>query len=1079
MRRVVLAFVVLGLCSSAGAFAFVNEPTRTSLPGAYATLAFKVEGSGDYGFRVSASGGARVVQPSQSMSVDGVTTVFATVHVPQRMEAGSVIQVRVEALATGSVVAVGKGAVRIEQQAAIALSLDPKLTTRSGEPAILKGSVTNLGNVSDTVTVRAVAPVWPTKIRPSSVRLAPGQTEGIEITVTQLGTVTSGFRYIARFVATSAVSPDVEDPALVSLYFVDPDQEALANARAPTLLFGVSVRAQDRLRATQGNWTNTFSYGIDPVVRGSLSDYVSGSVAPASLSGNQDDVVKPPRSVALSLDAPTWHAGLTLGLDAIGLTGSVDLPGVTLASGARAGFGGTGNTYGVTVSVVGTEPSPDVRAELRSFLYPGGHNEGLSAHYGARIGRQWTLGAGVQLYGVGTTRDLTYHVIPALSQDAGFRARTFTVTETYSVLPTLGRHSLALQAGTYDADPVGVNATARATLEGASHSSSTSVTLFGYPTRDVGVSATATLHESAPGYGALVVNGQVTAGVDIAPGLHNEVVAGYQHGFPLWGNTLPSDSAGLSVSMGTGVVGGAVHGNWANGRGLGSTTPYSELSGGITLSLSPAEGSELVARYDLTHVSAPTVEDKSVYGATWNQTLTGHIASTLAYERTIDQIAGLPQTSPERLDASLSLIDIGLHGLDLSLGYRLSNPTGWFSGRTRSTNDFSVALGYTLSVPFRTPDAIVALFGGRESGVVYGTAYVRRDGTDTPLAGLTVRLGDQSVVTAPDGSYSLRVPPGAYDLTFAKGLPATLGFQGEARVPVVVNQRLRRDLEFRPVVDLSVTVFDDANRDGRQEAGEVGIPYAGVLVTGPVTVRSRTDKDGKVSVPNLPGGQYRVSVDDAHMPRGYTMVGEPVPVTLDPPRAPQAVVIGAAPQKRTVVMTFDSNQPSVFASLSESRAPAGADIRVAARTTGSVEKVELEMFGKRIELQRDGADWQATVHIPEASPSRLVDGSVVGTTASGALAKAAVHVLVTKGPLFEARPIRATHDRPADADVTTRFRAHSVVLKVGTAVFPLSTEDGYGWHGQAELKHVGTFEADVIADGRVLGQVTVEVSGGD
>src|SRR5690606_29593323 len=136
------------------------------------------------------------------------------------------------------------------------------------------------------------------------------------------------------------------------------------------------------------------------------------------------------------------------------------------------------------------------------------------------------------------------------------------------------------------------------------------------------------------------------------------------------------------------------------------------------------------------------------------------------------------------------------------------------------THDLSVRVGYTLSLPFDTPDALVQLFGGRRGGEVAGVAYLDRDrdgvrsSDEEVLAGLTVWLGGESTVTGPDGGYRLRAPEGTHGWSFGAGLPAFVDSTVEPTVNVDENSVQTIDLSFVPVVSVSVTLFDDVDNDG-------------------------------------------------------------------------------------------------------------------------------------------------------------------------------------------------------------------------------------------------------------------------
>ncbi len=73
-------------------------------------------------------------------------------------------------------------------------------------------------------------------------------------------------------------------------------------------------------------------------------------------------------------------------------------------------------------------------------------------------------------------------------------------------------------------------------------------------------------------------------------------------------------------------------------------------------------------------------------------------------------------------------------------------------------------------------------------------------------------------------------------------------------------------LAFRFAGPLLVQAFSDEDGDGRQSAGEPGLPGVGVSLTGPAAAGASTGLDGRASLAGLPNGSYTLAVTS---PPGY------------------------------------------------------------------------------------------------------------------------------------------------------------------------------------------------------------------
>ncbi|WP_307795605.1 carboxypeptidase regulatory-like domain-containing protein [Actinacidiphila acididurans] len=212
--------------------------------------------------------------------------------------------------------------------------------------------------------------------------------------------------------------------------------------------------------------------------------------------------------------------------------------------------------------------------------------------------------------------------------------------------------------------------------------------------------------------------------------------------------------------------------------------------------------------------------------------------------------------------------------------------------------------GYDGPTGLGTPDGLAAFRSGpvgHISGVVTGGATGR---TPKPLAGVTVTAGSAHATTGTDGSYSLTVPTGTYDVT------ATLyGWTDGSATGVTVTEGGTVDEDFtltqRPVSTLSGTVRDGSGHGWPLYARVTvdGLPGNGVW-TDPYT--------GRYTV-SLPQGQaYSLHVTSYYP--GYQQLDRQVTVrntdlTADlalkaDPNTATAVGYSIRPQGTT--QTFDT-----------------------------------------------------------------------------------------------------------------------------------------------------------------------------
>ena len=208
-------------------------------------------------------------------------------------------------------------------------------------------------------------------------------------------------------------------------------------------------------------------------------------------------------------------------------------------------------------------------------------------------------------------------------------------------------------------------------------------------------------------------------------------------------------------------------------------------------------------------------------------------------------------------------------------------------------------------------------FGYQQSGTIGDTIWYDANGNgvqdpgELGLANVQVTLvgdldGDGqaddtlTTVTDGDGHYLFdKLPAGTYAVTVdSTTLPAGMeetydldgtGSTNTAQVTIGDNEaNLDVDFGYKGTGSIGDTIWYDADNDGVQDPGEAGIPGVTVTITGDFdndgqaddTMTVTTGPDGTYLFPNLPAGEYDITVDPATLPDGMQPAGDP-DTTLD------------------------------------------------------------------------------------------------------------------------------------------------------------------------------------------------------
>ena len=165
-----------------------------------------------------------------------------------------------------------------------------------------------------------------------------------------------------------------------------------------------------------------------------------------------------------------------------------------------------------------------------------------------------------------------------------------------------------------------------------------------------------------------------------------------------------------------------------------------------------------------------------------------------------------------------------------------------------------------------------------------------QDAGENGINGVTVQLVDgagnliASAITAGDGNYSFSYLAGSYSVNVVPGtLPAGvapsydldgIGTPNTASVAIAAGvSRTDVDFGYRGTASIGDRLWNDANGNGVQDAGEAGINGATVQLldtTGTVIATTTTSGDGNYTFGNLGAGTYTVKVVTSSLTAGMT-----------------------------------------------------------------------------------------------------------------------------------------------------------------------------------------------------------------
>src|SRR5690625_2315431 len=974
--RLSLLLPVLLLAVSAHAHvSFGPVPVVEGTPGEYVTFALPVNGDGDINVSLETPPGFEPVNSSRTLSVSGSALVPFTLRIPASALSGTRAALTATATDGGGSSTSTDITVTVLGSTGTGLAESDNLQATPGEVLSFTVTVTNEANQPDTIVLSAHNASRDVLVSPERLELGPFQSGTVTVTVPVQGRTNDGYTFLIELRAHSRVA-DATTVRQIRATYASGNATVRAAERDPQLTLRLTAAASAGLEATEGETNPFFSWSVTPGLSGELSDYVDLSIRSGSFGNTESSPFALPSSSIITLSGEDWDASLDLGAGRVGLGGSLQA--------ADWRFSVTGNFmrfadssfFGLYATANSLSPELDLQFSGNMFVLEGIHSESVGALYRRQLKDGRTLGAGVGLTGSSSPDSDGYRLSVNLSQSLTWTTQNFDLTQSVSTSPGLGLSNITVLGGNRSAHPLGVRFMSRLAITPGSTRLTNSVQLSSQPVPALRLS-TGITHETTD-FGA-------------GPGLLR-LQFGVSWRFSR--STIRFDGATFHALDETTQSGNRFRVGFSSslGRltlGLGLTTERWDASTIETASSSLlfdtratfryGSRSELEARLDLER----SAESGYRFALRWQHSWSQHFDS--------DVSVGFTHLGQD-FAIGLAARDVFTDGLRFGLGYGL-NLTGGIT-----THRLAAGVSYTWRIPFNTPQPLVDLFGGRETGSISGVAFsdtnlnLRRDSGEEPLAGVLVRAGEFSAVTGEDGRFTLRLPEGRHELEFAGSLPATFGYTGVREVEIRLGQNETMELPFAPVSMMRVGVFLDADRDGMRSGSEPLLPGTALQLEGPAPRRIVTGADGYSWLTGLVEGMYELSADFASLPAGYVLTGELAPVRVSPPANAGEVLIPVAPRIRDVVTTFTASNLAVTAYVSQANVTADSDVEVSAIVNGGVSSVSVELFGERFSLEQDAALWRARLNVP--AQAGLARGFVEASNGT-ATARADIQLFVT------------------------------------------------------------------------------------
>ena len=311
------------------------------------------------------------------------------------------------------------------------------------------------------------------------------------------------------------------------------------------------------------------------------------------------------------------------------------------------------------------------------------------------------------------------------------------------------------------------------------------------------------------------------------------------------------------------------------------------------------------------------------------------VASSLSVAHVVDLSTGLvePGSDSSTFYASLSVpsidsspklaLSVGNGSTSLGIGLSWGGVSASASIPLSGSGSFSASVSAQFSFP-------LPFFGPSYARVV-GRAFVDANGNevfdlgDEPIAGLLLSFAGQEAVTGDDGRFAFwPVRPGNYVLSLQElpfGLVPLLRFP--IRLEVGLGDRLV-SLPFASHSRIAGTVYNDVNRNGRRDSGEMGVPSAVVLVTDALgRTQATTDSAGRFNATVEPGAVDAVLQVDSLPSRFVPTTSSTLRLHVGK-RESAVAEFGTYEKPREIVFTY--GPPTARFATAPGRAVVGAEV---------------------------------------------------------------------------------------------------------------------------------------------------------
>lgn len=968
---------------------------REATPGGYVTLIFQAQGVGDYELAVESPPEWVPVTRTRSVKLSGNTLIPVTFQVPALAPAGESPPLVLRVLQGGAEVARAQTQVRVLPRARVALRSPANLSATPGQTLTVPLEVTNLGNQTDTIRLEITNVDRQPKLDTTEVTLKPGESRSVNATL-KLDRTSEGYLYIMFFEATSGNNPKVSARARTDNVYTTVAGRSGSAIRGPSLTFSVRATVEAGMDWSPSGRSTSVRYSLQPTVGGDLSDYVKGGLSVSGLEGSLTRPLPENPTFGVQLDGGRWTASLEGGRDGLGLRGTLDTGAWKLSSRARYSRLVNGQVYNVGVGAITQVAGGPLDLEAATTVVRQSadtqRTDTLSVRYSRRLNPNLNLSVG--LAGVGFSSAGRYQGDVFVTEELSYVTDSFDVTQTYSGSLS-GIHTVGASGGISGIPPFGVRAAGSVQWQpgGMTWSASGMGTYSG-----------------PAGFG-LSVSGRVQGGTLPSSRTQWQATAGATSpSLRLRGAAL-SGAAAYTVASDDDTPGALAHTVQANAAlGMGALNANALASwsrnpvptGGqqdkLYLGLTGAyawKGNTFAALYSFERRSgavpgAPvgSPQDPSTtqtLGLSWERAWTDRIDTRLDFNHA-EIWTGTERRRPDQAALTFGIRDVALPGINVSAGYRVIAPNGLLAGAL--TQGVRVGVSYDFNRVIATPDFLVNAFGGRRGGEVRGVLYRdtnlngKRDDGEAGLPGVTVRVGTATGVSDAQGRYSVRAPVGGFPLTFPTGLPATVEALSPQDVTVIENGRVEQDVAFAPVGNLEVLVFDDTNRNGTQDPGELPIPYAGVSLSGPAVRAVQADSRGYARLATLPPGVYTVALNPASLPEDYVPTSEAQRAELKLGERLPALTLGAARPPREAVTTYTGGSLAVLGRLSSGPSAPGDKVELTVQTQGA-RTLSVEVLGQTLSPALEGNRASLEFTVPAGTAPGTYDVKVTATGEGG------------------------------------------------------------------------------------------------